>query len=487
MLSKFTGTALSAAHVAARPMASLFVLRHKMSSSAASAGKGLDPHEFTVTYDNGFLPLHEPLERLPAPFEKMNDILDRMPVELENGGKGLLYDGRLGDVIKKELPQYDLKLIDSANNQLLAALYRDLTFLCSAYLLEPCDVNYRKKGEYGLGRDHLPASIAVPMVRVAERLNAKPYMEYAISYALYNWKRADKSKGMQYENLRLIRKLHGGAAESGFILVHVAMVAHTGTQVKNTDRVIKAAETKSREQMNEALRDYHANLIAINQAMDTMWNRSQSRDYMKLRTFIMGTKDQPMFPNGVVYEGVSDKPTQYRGESGANDSIIPTCDNLFDLNFPTNPMTGILLDFRSYRPKTHEAYLEEIKARSRAAKVKEFCLADANTAVLYLSNVDMNREFRMRHWNFTKEYIIKQSDHPVATGGSPITTWLPNQLTGVLTTMEQVIAQIDSQVASGAKLTKDSQERFTAVKARSEAQLRVLQREVADLRAKFGQ
>jgi indoleamine 2,3-dioxygenase len=36
-----------------------------------------------------------------------------------------------------------------------------------------------------------------------------------------------------------------------------------------------------------------------------------------------------MFPNGVIYEGVDDKPKVYRGESGANDSILPTHDNLF--------------------------------------------------------------------------------------------------------------------------------------------------------------
>lgn len=62
-----------------------------------------------------------------------------------------------------------------------------------------------------------------------------------------------------------------------------------------------------------------------------MWGRSQSGQYKEFRTFIMGTKNQPMFPEGVIYEGVSDKPTFYRGESGANDSIVPTCDNLLQL------------------------------------------------------------------------------------------------------------------------------------------------------------
>jgi indoleamine 2,3-dioxygenase len=51
-----------------------------------------------------------------------------------------------------------------------------------------------------------------------------------------------------------------------------------------------------------------------------------------------------MFPNGVVYEGVSDEPVAYRGESGANDSMIPTLDNLLELtdSMPNNPLTEVL-------------------------------------------------------------------------------------------------------------------------------------------------
>lgn len=451
-------------------------------SSLKNAPAG-DPHEFTVTYDNGFLPLHEPMAKLPAPFEPLNDILEKMPVEVP-GGHGLLYHGKLADYVQANLPKFDLSHIEKANNRLLAALYRDLTFLTSAYLLEPCDINHRKTGNYGLGRDRLPANIAMPLAHVAKRLNAKPFMEYALSYALYNWQRIDKSRGLDYDNLKLIRRLHGGPAESGFILVHVAMVAHTGTQVKNTDLVIKAAEAKNREQLNAALDSYLANLQTINTIMETMWARSAPQDYMKLRTFIMGTKDQPMFPKGVIYEGVSTEPQVYRGESGANDSIIPTCDSLFGLHFPNNPMTGILLDFRQYRPRTHEAYIQDVKERSEAAKVRDFCMADPETAVKYLANLDMVREFRMRHWNFTKQYIIQFSDHPVATGGSPITTWLPNQLSGVLSWMETIIKGVEpnaSKLSPAAKTTLDN------IKVKSGAQLRILNKEVNDLRTKFGQ
>lgn len=56
-----------------------------------------------------------------------------------------------------------------------------------------------------------------------------------------------------------------------------------------------------------------------------MWNESIPRNYLNFRTFIMGIKgNEEIFPNGVVYRGVYDnKPQSFRGETGAQDSIIP--------------------------------------------------------------------------------------------------------------------------------------------------------------------
>jgi len=48
------------------------------------------------------------------------------------------------------------------------------------------------------------------------------------------------------------------------------------------------------------------------------------------------------------------------------------------------------------------------------------------------------RSFRWRHWLFAREYIIRRTSHPTATGGSPIITWLPNQLFAVMDLMVSV-------------------------------------------------
>lgn len=54
-----------------------------------------------------------------------------------------------------------------------------------------------------------------------------------------------------------------------------------------------------------------------------MWANSKPSEYLSFRVFIFGITSQSMFPNGVVYEGCYDnKPLNFRGESGANDSIV---------------------------------------------------------------------------------------------------------------------------------------------------------------------
>ena len=62
-----------------------------------------------------------------------------------------------------------------------------------------------------------------------------PFMEYAGSYALFNYRLEDPKLGLEYDNLRLIRAFEHGldpsSSEAGFVLVHVAMVKHSGDLV----------------------------------------------------------------------------------------------------------------------------------------------------------------------------------------------------------------------------------------------------------------
>jgi len=105
---------------------------------------------------------------------------------------------------------------------------------------------------------------------------------------------------------------------------------------------------------------------------------------------------------------------------------------------PDTPLTTILKDFRSYRPGNHREFLAHVASRSDFLSLKSYALKASSSTALYILALDQVREFRWRHWCFTREYILKKTKHPVATGGSPIVTWLPNQLMAVLEAMEEV-------------------------------------------------
>jgi indoleamine 2,3-dioxygenase len=135
----------------------------------------------------------------------------------------------------------------------------------------------------------------------------------------------------------------------------------------------------------------------------------------------------------------------FRGESGANDAIIPLLDSLLQIPMPPNPLTEILKDFRGYRPKPHREFLAYVRSRADETGVRDYCLQDLQTKILYLRLLEHVRSFRWRHWLFAREYIIRRTAHPTATGGSPIVTWLPNQLFAVMDLMRTVWAGVSEE------------------------------------------
>ncbi|KAG8624931.1 hypothetical protein KVT40_006682 [Elsinoe batatas] len=425
--------------------------------------KGSDP--FLITTSNGYLPSRPPLRRLPPAFDSLSNLLDNIPILKQDGSPGLLASFGLGPFIDSGgLPD----LISEIDNLVLedgtidmpaiTAAFRDYSFVASSYLLEPCWEKYSQNPAhgYGLGRQVLPRCIAGPLVKCGAILDIPPFMSYAASYALYNYYLEDPTKGHHdYSNLRLIRAFEHGldpkSSEAGFILTHIHMVAQTGDLIRGSAEVIEAVslarsmmpdETTTSEAKQKATTALHLilkSMTLIEANMEKMWTHSLPKDYMSYRTFIYGITSQSMFPSGVVYEGQFDNvPQAFRGESGANDSIIPLLDHLCEIPMPENPLTQILREFREYRPRPHREFLKLIRESSERLGTREFLTSDIGLAVLYIRVLDHVRSFRWRHWQFTREYIIKRTSHPVATGGSPIITWLPNQLGAVMQLMDDV-------------------------------------------------
>jgi indoleamine 2,3-dioxygenase len=124
---------------------------------------------FMVSTTRGFLPRQEPLVELPKEFAVFESLLQRMPIKTLSGELGLLGSFTFGDTVLKELPDLSDE-IEKYRDDLVVmnALYRDYSFMASAYLFEPCHERHMRGEEYGLGRQSLPRCIALPIVKVAE-------------------------------------------------------------------------------------------------------------------------------------------------------------------------------------------------------------------------------------------------------------------------------------------------------------------------------
>jgi indoleamine 2,3-dioxygenase len=109
---------------------------------------------------------------------------------------------------------------------------------------------------------------------IGNRAGFKPFMEYAGSYALFNYRLADPTKGLEYDNLRLIRAFEHGldpkSSEAGFVLVHVDMVQNSGPLVDGVVSALDACEKNDREAFDIGLGKVVSSMAKVNQVMESM-------------------------------------------------------------------------------------------------------------------------------------------------------------------------------------------------------------------------
>lgn len=108
----------------------------------------------------------------------------------------------------------------------------------------------------------------------------KPFMEYAGSYALFNYRLEDPSKGLEYDNLRLIRAFEHGldpkSSEAGFVLVHVDMVQNSGPLVDGVQSALDACDANDRKAFNVGMNKVVSSMTKVNKVMDGVLNPPSS-------------------------------------------------------------------------------------------------------------------------------------------------------------------------------------------------------------------
>lgn len=389
---------------------------------------------FDISSKSGFLPIEDPLESLPYPFTELQRLIDDLP-------KILLIPF---EIVKRVniIPFIDLNYIsDISDIKILQALFRAYTFITSAYTLELSFQSFIKTGKYGEARRILPEHIAKPLVLISEKLNVYPWLDYHYSYSLGNYVKKDKSGSLDWKNLDMACKFIGSMDEIGFIMLHVYINELSPELVQSIIEFSKTSDKKYLKQCGIIMEN-------INKRRREMWQASRPNHYNDFRVFIMGIKgNSDIFGEGLIYEGCfNNEPQQFRGQTGAQDSIIPMMDifsGVVDF-YPNNKLTEYLIDLRSYRPICVQEFLKDLREyyskNSLFKKLSEE--KDIEGLLDLLKIVDEIYLFRNGHWQFVQKYIMENTDYPVATGGTPITSWLINQIESVLEFERTIIERI---------------------------------------------
>lgn len=388
---------------------------------------------FSIDSVNGFLPKVDPLDKLPAEYLILQNLLDDIPMYTTTKD----IDGL--ELAVRNLPNYlnEIKQIENSNILLIHALRRGYAILTSAYLLHPSHVN-QVDGNYGKARQILPANITQPFEYVSDKLKAFPFLDYHWDYSSGNYVKINptlpENEVYKYTNLKLAVSFSGTKDEEGFIMLHVDIVSKTKKLIKGLEQYISGDKLVGLTTVLEASKE-------INDRRKEMWSASNHKNYNAFRAFIMGIHGNvEIFGDGVIYEGSENTEKRtYRGQTGAQDDTIPTLDIFTGVinYYPENELTKYLLDLRQYRPIVFQDFFKKMESMT----IDYLTLNVEELKMLYLI-VDEIWKFRNGHWQFVQKYILANTKYAVATGGTPITTWLPNQIGAVLEYMTVIIDRI---------------------------------------------
>lgn len=279
---------------------------------------------------------------------------------------------------------------------------------------------------------HLPAVIAVPWAAVASCVGRPPVLSYA-SHALVNWRRYDVSEPVALGNIARLQNFSGGVDEDWFVLVHVAIEGSAAPALQAALGAHLALARGDLSTLTCALAEIAETVCTMLAILRHMPEKCDPYIYYnRVRQFIFGWLDNPGLPEGVFYHGVSEfsgRPRRFRGETGAQSSIIPSIDALCGIDYADDPLGSHLRELRAYMPPAHRGFIEYLRSgpslHEYVARVREPRLSEAFNAC-----IRSLRDFRSQHLEYAGMYIHSQSQrnkanpNTVGTGGTPFMRYL---------------------------------------------------------------
>lgn len=364
---------------------------------------------FQISRESGFL--IEPSDALPSAYAPWEDMAENLTT--------LLSIGALRRAVLK-LPVIDVNALlhDSA---LLSRAKLLLTTICQGYVFGDTSTT-----------QSLPPQLAKPLCRISKALDVPPILSYS-DYVLANWQRIDPTGPLTLDNLRVRIGIHGSTDEAWFMLVHIAIEAGSGEIARQCVEAKLAADARDAESLRGTLDQLTERLTQVKSIFLRMRERCDPSVYfLRVRPFTHGWYNNPAFDGGIVYEGVEEyagRPMAFRGETGAQSSIVPSVDTVLGIEHPKDALLEHLIAMRDYMPRLHREFLAWLDDSCVRGFVTSDQDRDAEALVTsYNRCCSALSDFRSVHLEVARDYVYAYRNTKIdsaansaslGTGGTP--------------------------------------------------------------------
>lgn len=400
-----------------------------------------DFNRYDVDVERGFLPADDPLTHFETDhgyLEELDRLGHTLPQKLEN-------DELRGDL--QDLTPPDDDIYDDLDERELFRVYQVSSFLASAYV--------HKTGAEQ--KDHIPAGVAKPLYESTERLNVPPILSFD-AYSLYNFERNDFDGPIELENIDTFQNFVDMEDEPWFMLIHTEIEQEAADALTAIPYLARASQEGDPETAKQALQDMEHATAEMVETLKRMPEHNSPDVYADeddgFRPYIEGFED-------IEYRGVKelDGPQSFRGETGAQSTIMPALDAALDISHDTNVLTQHIDDMREYMPEGHRNFVAAIED---GPEVRAFIEQEDDEELedLYNSTLENIYAFREIHLNYAVEYILEKVGDEIGTGGTDFIQFLGDlkQETGKSAVTDEPEAMMQQGIQTMLEREKDSQQ-----------------------------
>ena len=277
-------------------------------------------------------------------------------------------------------------------------------------------------------------AIAKPWSNISNMLGRPPILSYA-SYCLDNWHKINQDEGVNLDNVALNYNFLGGIDEDWFVTIHVCIEHAANKAIQSAFNIALKTEISDCDEkvLLGELTSIKEAMLEVNHIFRKMPEKCDPYIYYhRVRPYIFGWKNNPALPDGLIYESCFDeKPQLFRGETGAQSSIVPTLDALLNVVHERDELREYLYEMKSYMPPSHRELIKFIEVTS---KVKEQVSSNKMLMELYDDCCQEISIFRSQHLRYAADYIHNQSTKSTlfgsggskvrGTGGTPFMKYL---------------------------------------------------------------